>query len=30
MAGLHHFQLLIATDAKLDVGADDGIPLFAF
>jgi hypothetical protein len=30
MAGLHHFQTLIATDLRLYVGADDRIYAFAF
>jgi len=30
MAGLHHFQTLIATDERLYVGADDRIYAFAF
>jgi hypothetical protein len=30
MAGLHHFQSLIATDERLYVGADDRIYAFAF
>jgi hypothetical protein len=30
MAGLHHFQTLIATDERLYVGADDRIYSFAF
>jgi outer membrane protein assembly factor BamB len=30
MAGLHHFQSLIATDQRLYVGADDRIYAFAF
>ncbi len=30
MAGLHHFQTLIATDQRLYVGADDRIYAFAF
>jgi hypothetical protein len=30
MAGLHHFQSLIATDRRLYVGADDRIYAFAF
>ena len=30
MAGLHHFQTLIATEQRLYVGADEGIYAFAF
>jgi len=30
MAGLHHFQTLIATSERLYVGADDRIYAFAF